>query len=159
MWLFCESSLAWIRNITCKAKNVSKYGSLKNCPWKKLADFLRSPDIARFCFYFLCTFLLSCPPDKPPFIFSGIVSDKCRDCNEDPNHYHMKNKQRHSFHGNTLFSTRINFIKSYEDLKLIWLTAYFSIFRKCFYASQNNKKMYFTTPANKIASFIILTNV
>ena len=76
---------------------------------------------------------------KPPFIFSGIISDKCRDSNEYPNHYHMKNKQRHSFHGNTLFSRRLNFIKAeLWDLKSMGLTAYFSIFRKCFNASQNN---------------------
>ena len=81
---------------------------------------------------------------KPPFIFSSIVSNKCRDSNEDPNHYHMKNKQRHSFHGNTLFSRRLNFIKAeLWDLKSMLLTAYFSIFQKCFNTSQNNMSVIF----------------
>ena len=70
---------------------------------------------------------------KPPFIFSGIVSDKCRDRNEEPNHYHMKNKQRHSFHGNTLFSRRLNFIKAdLWDLKSMRLKAYFQHFLEMF---------------------------
>ena len=102
---------------------------------------------------------------KPPFIFSGIVSDKCRDSDEYSNHYHMKNKQRHSFHGNTLFSTRFNFIQ--VDLWGIAIDATKSIFQYLpeiyfltFIDSANVStpsnatwKQYFTMPANKIASF------
>ena len=46
---------------------------------------------------------------KPPFIFSCIVSNKCRYSNENPHHYQMKYKKRHSFHGYTLFIRRPEF--------------------------------------------------
>ena len=92
---------------------------------------------------------------KPPFIFSGIVSNKCRDSNEDPNHYHMKNKQRHPFHGNTLFSRRLNFIKAeLWDLKSMLLTAFFRIFRKYFNASQNNLTVIFYNACKQDCQFL-----
>ena len=117
-----------------KQKNVFKYFSLKNCSWLILTDFKDSRHSEVLLLFSLHISIVLSLRYKPPFIFSGIVSDKCRESNEDSNHYYMKNKQRHSFHGNTLFITRFNFIpvEIYEDLKSMRLIAYFDIFRKCF---------------------------
>ena len=92
---------------------------------------------------------------KPTFIFSSIISNKCRDSNKDPNHYHMKNKQRHPFHGNTLFSRRLSFIKAdLWDLKSIQLKAYVSIFRKCLNTSQNNSTVIFYNACKQDCQFL-----
>ena len=106
---------------------------------------------------------------KPPFIFSCIVSNKCRYSNEDPHYYQMKYKKRHSFHGYTLFIRRLNFIQTdlwgiaFDATKSVSqyfqeIDLFFIQFSKCFNAFQYNLWQYSTIPVINIASLTIITN-
>ena len=141
-----------------------------NCSWLKLTDFKESRQSEVLLLFSLHISIVLFLWYKPPFIFSCIVSYKCRYSNEDPNNYHMKNKQRHSFHGYTLFSRSLNFIQAdLWGIAIDTTKSFFQYFPEIYlltYIDSANVstpsnatcEQYIKIPANKIANFTILTN-